>query len=593
VIKKVKKEMKNLDAQLKELDKKLNRIGNLRLIAAVVFIIGLVMGFKNGNPVGWLLAAVALLGFVYLVRQDGKTDDKIKYIEARKKVLNRYENRLKEQWREFEDDGKEFLSSEFTQGIDLDIFGKNSLFQYINLAHTTHGRIALANALKGKYLPQADIRNDAVAEMIENINFAWELESASELATKGRVGKTAYMENFLRIIKEQKIADGSMKLLAYGMPVVTFVAIVGALDGIIGFAPAFVLVALQLMLNMAASAAVKEKLDLLYEMAKPLKAYSDLSAIILEKNFNSSYLKEQQDRLKQGGSAKVGLQSLSGIVAMLEAQNSLLYLPLCGLLMWNYQCLLKFTHWCDTYKNYAEDWFQAVGEVESLISLANIGYIRDCYCRPEITQSEEPYIKGENMQHPLISEQKVVGNSFAQQGGLCVITGSNMSGKTTFMRTIGLNLVLAYAGGVVCAQSFEAPKMRLYTSMRIVDDVSHGISTFYGELLRIKEMVQAGEKMYPMIALIDEIFKGTNSADRIIGAKATLKSLQKPWIFTMVTTHDFELCDLANEVEKGSNYHFAEYYENEKLKFDYLIKDDRCKTSNAKALMKMVGLQVE
>ena len=593
MIKKIKKELKSLEAQQKGLDKKMSRIGNLRLLMAGIFVAGLAIGFKNEKPIGWVLAAIALLGFVLLVRQDNKVEEKIKYIEARKKVLNRYEKRLKEQWREFEDDGQEFLDSAFTQGIDLDIFGKNSLFQYINLAHTTHGRTALANALKGNYLAQADVRSDAVAEMIENINFAWDLESASELATKGRVGKAAYMENFLRIIKEHSLAEGSMKLLAYGLPVVTFITIVGAFGGLIGFAPAFVLVALQLMLNMAASSAVKEKLDLLYEMAKPLKAYSELSSIILDKNFESEYLKHQQDKLKQGGSAKVGLQSLSGIVAMLEAQNSLLYLPLCGLLMWNYQCLLKFGCWCDTYKNYAEGWFQAVGEVESLISLANIGYIRKCYCRAHITKSETPYIKGENMQHPLIDEKKVVGNSFSQQGGLCVITGSNMSGKTTFMRTIGLNLVLAYAGGVVCAQSFEVPKMRLYTSMRIVDDVSHGISTFYGELLRIKEMVQAGEKNEPMIALIDEIFKGTNSADRIIGAKATLKTLQKPWIFTMVTTHDFELCDLANEVEKGSNYHFAEYYENEKLKFDYLIKDDRCKTSNAKALMKMVGLQVE
>ena len=138
-----------------------------------------------------------------------------------------------------------------------------------------------------------------------------------------------------------------------------------------------------------------------------------------------------------------------------------------------------------------------------------------------------------------------------------------MSGKTTFLRTIGINLVLAYAGGPVLADSFKCSLMKIYTSMRLEDDIS-GISTFYAELLRIKEIVEANHRGERMIALIDEIFKGTNSKDRIYGATETVKQLATPNIFTFITTHDFELCELEHQVP-CTNYHFSEYYENNKI----------------------------
>jgi DNA mismatch repair ATPase MutS len=166
-----------------------------------------------------------------------------------------------------------------------------------------------------------------------------------------------------------------------------------------------------------------------------------------------------------------------------------------------------------------------------------------------------------------------------------------MSGKTTFLRSIGVNMALAYAGGPVCAKNFETTCMALFTSMRIQDDVSQGISTFYAELLRIKTMVQYSVHKRPMLLLIDEIFKGTNSADRIIGAKETIKKLSQPWIISMISTHDFELCELSdNEDVKAVNYHFSEYYVNDEIRFDYIIKKGRCKTTNAKHLMRMAGI---
>ena len=166
-----------------------------------------------------------------------------------------------------------------------------------------------------------------------------------------------------------------------------------------------------------------------------------------------------------------------------------------------------------------------------------------------------------------------------------MITGSNMSGKTTFMRTIALNLILAYAGGFVFAKNMSCFPMHIMTSMRVKDNVEEGISTFYGELLRIKEMIEYSHKKQPMICFIDEIFKGTNSLDRIAGAKATIEKLSLPYAYTFLTTHDLELGQL-----KKQNYHFDEYYEDEHIYFDYKIKKGISKSSNGQFLLKQVGI---
>ena len=207
---------------------------------------------------------------------------------------------------------------------------------------------------------------------------------------------------------------------------------------------------------------------------------------------------------------------------------------------------------------------------------------------PSIADEHKPVLEFQDAYHPLLASNEAVANSFKMERQVAIITGSNMSGKTTFLRTVGINLVLAYAGGPVMAKSFTCSLMQLFTSMRIEDDIE-GISTFYGELLRIKEIVEENRTGKVMTALIDEIFKGTNSADRIIGARETVKQLSSNNIFTLITTHDFELCELENEVS-CTNYHFEEYYQDDKIKFDYRIKDGRSKTTNAQYLLKMVGI---
>lgn len=197
------------------------------------------------------------------------------------------------------------------------------------------------------------------------------------------------------------------------------------------------------------------------------------------------------------------------------------------------------------------------------------------------------------MGHPLINEKERVVNDFALEDQICIVTGSNMSGKTTLLRTIGVNLVLAYAGAAVCAKGFTCSILDIFTSMRINDDLNSGISTFYAELLRIKTIIEYSKKKQPMLFLIDEVFRGTNSRDRVTGAKNVLMNLNKGWIIGLISTHDFELCDFENDVSgRIFNMHFTETYTDGEIRFDYKLREGRCKTANAKYLMKMVGIEI-
>jgi len=197
------------------------------------------------------------------------------------------------------------------------------------------------------------------------------------------------------------------------------------------------------------------------------------------------------------------------------------------------------------------------------------------------------------MGHPLLVEAKRVCNHVEIDNDLGIITGSNMSGKTTLLRTVGINLVLAYAGTGTCAKKMECSIMEIFTSMRVTDDVNSGISTFYAELLRIKMIVDYSHQKENMIFLIDEIFRGTNSRDRIIGARNVIKNLHQKWIIGLISTHDLELCDLEYEKNcKSKNYHFEENFIGDEMKFDYQLRLGRSTTTNAQYLMKMVGIKL-
>jgi DNA mismatch repair ATPase MutS len=310
------------------------------------------------------------------------------------------------------------------------------------------------------------------------------------------------------------------------------------------------------------------------------------------------------DRLKEiqklyDGKAGV-LSAFSRLEAICQSYNvvfnPLVHMLLSGVLMWDYQLAFSMSSWKKKYGHNIQAAFEGIYELEFLLSLSVMPNIRETtLARVDTEQDKKVHFEAKGLYHPLISADKVVANDAKLTSGITVVTGSNMSGKTTFLRTVAINLALAYIGGPVCAKELSTGYMKLFTSMRLTDDVANGISTFYAEILRIKTMVEfRNTSDLPMICMIDEIFKGTNSADRIIGAREAITRLSGGNSMVLVSTHDFELCTLEDSAGNPAvNYHFEEYYEDDRLMFDYRMRDGRCTTTNAKAILKMAGIFVE
>ena len=273
-------------------------------------------------------------------------------------------------------------------------------------------------------------------------------------------------------------------------------------------------------------------------------------------------------------------------------RNNAIFIIINILLLWDYQCMIQFEQWKSTSGSSLKKWIDTIGEFEALSSICNVIYENPNWTMPLISERKN-IVKGNNMGHPLLNNRVCNDISIDNNKSILLITGSNMSGKSTFLRTVGINLILSYIGCSVCADSFECSIMEIFTCMRISDNLENNISSFYAEILRVKLIVESTKNNDNIFFLLDELFKGTNSKDRHAGAEALIRQLGNKGACGLISTHDLELSSLEYEYSKLKNYHFEEYYENNKLKFDYKIRRGVSTTSNAMYLIKMVGIEIE
>ncbi|MCI0496216.1 hypothetical protein L0Z72_14510, partial [candidate division KSB1 bacterium] len=264
-----------------------------------------------------------------------------------------------------------------------------------------------------------------------------------------------------------------------------------------------------------------------------------------------------------------------------------------------------FAHLTDRYRNEIKmilpRWLDTWAELEALIALSNFAYLNPDYCFPDIINLEPgnfefPLVEAENMGHPLIPEEQKICNDFSinKRGEVYLITGSNMSGKSTFLKTIGVNLCLAYAGGTVNAAHFRTSLFRIFTSIKINDSIVDGFSFFYAEVKRLRALLDAlqDDMQYPILFLIDEIFRGTNNHERLIGSRSYIRHLVSQNGFGLIATHDLELTKLVDQFSNITNFHFREEVVGGKMVFDYKLHPGPCPTTNALKIMMMEGLPV-
>ncbi len=548
---------------------------------------------KNEYDSLFLLCTFAVFAaFVYLWICQNKIKEKVDFSVGIISINEKNIDRVSGEWVNFKDVGSEFIDSDHRYALDLDVVGEKSLFQFLNSTNTWYGRSLFARDLLGVVYSASEIeqRQHAISELADKLDFSNEIEYEMS-----RIGTSESVKSLVKDLQDDKtyLNNDILKNLISIVPIIGLICLLcGLIFGINYGIYVGVICLIQQGITWAIGFSKTARyLAPVTNLPCKLIAYNSIIKTIKAKEFESAKLNEIKSLLSTSeSSAEHAMKELAAITDKVSVRgNFLVYFALNISLLWDFRCALKLQKWKKKYASYAEEWFIALGELESLLSFANLPRVCSNVSVPEICQDSK-IVKGRKIGHPLLNNKVRVNNSFDCEDSIYIISGSNMSGKTTFLRTVGINLVLAQCGSLVCAKDMKCSPLAVVTSMRIADDLSAGISTFYAEIKRIKRIIDAAEKSRNTIFLIDEIFRGTNSVDRLFGAVTVIEKLNNLDVTGIITTHDLELCQLEEKYNRIKNYHFSESYSDKEIHFDYKMKEGKSTTTNGKYLMEMVGI---
>jgi len=504
--------------------------------------------------------------------------------------------RLKGEWKNFEDAGEEFINNEHNYSKDLDILGKGSLFQYINVANTYLGRKKLKEILLAPNYNIEEIydRQEAVRELSANLGWRQRFMAEGKIATK----KKENPELLFKWGKEVSSLFCSKKFIIMSrvLPVITIgIILIYFLMGNIPDYFTLIPIGIQVIILKFNAKESNRILNLVYKYKNDIEAYSKMLSLIEKKKFKSKYLLKLKKNLIGEGelTAIQQINKLSGLANLISDRANFLYQVINVITLWEYHLLFRFEGWKKEFGGCIEQWLEVIADIEALSSLAILKHDHPEWIMPEIRDSFLIF-KSKSIGHPLLTKKPICNDlEMRKEERILLITGSNMSGKSTLLRTAGINLVLAYAGAPVCAENLCCSIMNIYTCMRISDNLEENISSFYAELLRIRQLMDATKRKEPVFFLLDEIFRGTNSKDRHTGATVLIEKLSKEKALGMISTHDLELSDIEKRNSKVKNYHFREYYKNNQINFDYKLRPGVSTTRNAIYLMKIAGIEIE
>lgn len=567
-------------------------VGYIKLSLVILLGVSVYFIFTKGFLASFIVVGVVeLTVLIALWIYHNKLHEAINYSNGIIAINKRHLDRISGNWSDFGDIGEEFYDTEHAYACDLDIVGQKSLFQYLNTTHTWYGRQAFTNDLLCPRYSKDELlnRQAAISELSKDIDFANHMEYYLS-----KIGIDASAQKLVEELKDKSIFIKSkiVKYILMYAPILTFIFFAAIIAFqlknlyMIGVTNALV----QMILWLIGMPKTQSYLQAISGLPYKLSAYSDIIGILKEKDFTSSKLKDIQASLGTSDlSAAQAIKELDKISDKVSVRhNGIICFILNVLLLWDFECAILYEEWKSKYAHLAESWFLAMGEFESLLCFSNLPNVCSNTCLPVIVTGKN--VSAQDIGHPLILNDTRVNNDVSCNNNIFIISGSNMSGKTTFLRTVGINLVLGRAGSFVCARQMQFSLMDIMTSMRIADNLNEGISTFYAELKRIKSILELAKKEKNMIFLIDEIFRGTNSVDRLSGAKIVISKLNGLDAIGIITTHDLDLCELANQYVRIKNYSFSEHYMNNKILFDYKMKPGKSNTTNAKYLMEIVGI---
>jgi hypothetical protein len=489
--------------------------------------------------------------------------------------------------------GGEYAERDHPYSYDLDIFGSTSLFQLICRTTSKPASNMLAGYLKqSAQVDEIMSRQEAVKELTPMTGWRQEFITIG-FQNAGADNDPSTLLKWLEsddIFQNRKRETAVIWLLSI-IALASVVAVIAGLPAAL-LAPVFTVNFIFYFTRFRKITKLHEQVSRSSDL---LRTYSSAIGMIEKEAFRAGKLKMLQGWFKGECDASVQVRILSRLVNRLDSRlNVLVSIPLNLLFFTDIRFCLALEEWKGQHAARIPGWFAAMAEFEVLSSLANMTYNNPSWVFPEIVPDFFIF-RAVNMGHPLIPEKKRINNDFESSGHgkTILITGSNMSGKSTFLRTCGINTVLALAGAPVCASSFTLSHVRIHSSMRITDSLEENISSFYAELRRLRSVITEAEKDPRVFLLLDEILRGTNSDDRFTGSVALIKQLMGYETVAMVATHDLRLAGLSKDIPgKIDNYHFDVKISGEELFFDYKLTPGVCSSFNASLLMKKMGINL-
>ncbi|MEP7317484.1 MAG: hypothetical protein ABI921_02045 [Panacibacter sp.] len=581
--------------QLIVLKQKKARIGWLRLFVVVATALSIYLTWHSET---WLTVSLVIAGigcFLYFVSIDTDTKNTIANLERLLAINNEEVKILNGDYYKRED-GKNLEPEHHTYAQDLDIFGTASIYQYINRCTAEQSKKQLAkNLLQPQQKERILQTQQAVKEFTEKINWRQQFQSYG-------------IENAVTINTEQRIInwlqqpasfrESYWKWLSLLFPVFTLGCTVLYVFDIINSAIYSMIVFVCFLFAGSLSKKIHATYVLLSRTVTEVDTlYRQLDHLEKE-NFTSEFIVAVKHSIesKDAHKASVEIYALKNILNRFDVRlNIFAFFFLNTFLLWDLWQILALNQWKNKNQQSVSFWFKAIAETEVISSLASLSFNQPAWCYPEIAGAHFT-LQGKEIGHPLIAANKRVDNSFTIEGTakIALITGSNMGGKSTFLRSIGVNTVLALMGAPVCAINFTVSPVQLLSSMRIADNLAENTSTFYAELKKLQQIIEAVNRKEKVFILLDEILRGTNSFDRHTGSKALIKQLIQQHAVAVIATHDVELTVLENDFpESIANYHFdVQVDKNDELFFDFKLKDGICKSMNASILMKKIGIEI-
>jgi hypothetical protein len=582
------------NTELKKLEKRSSMIGWLRLLSMLLFFVSLGLVWIKGLVVLIPVAILFITLFFFLLAKHLTTNDRVENL-VRLIGINQTEiNVLNHHFTDLPD-GEIFKPEHHEYANDLDIFGRASLFQYINRCTSEQGNRLLAHRLLNPASTETILeRQEAVREL--SGQFAWRQQLQSYGVAKPFNTTTENeIDNWLE--EPYQFTNRSYwHILRFLLPAISIGLLILHVTDVIGSPVFYPLILLMLVVSLGVSKLATPSFTRLNKIAPELETLSDSVAWIEKTTFKSKLLNELKNKYV-GGHARSSqtIRALKKILDRADIRlNPLVFLPLNTFSFWDLQQVLILEHWKKENKEHIDDWFHSLAEIESLSSLANLYFNNPDWSFPAMSEHHGTFI-ADALGHPLIPKEKIVTNSFSTKSskGLNLVTGSNMSGKSTFLRSVGVNIVLAMMGSAVYAKSLTVSNMKAISSMRVSDNLEENTSTFYAELKKLKEVIESVYRNEKVFLLLDEILRGTNSADRHNGSKALIKQLIQHDAVGLIATHDLELAKLADDFpDRLHNYHFDVQVSGDELYFDYKLKKGICTSMNASLLMKKIGIEL-